>query len=258
MMATYRFQCPQCNQELALAEDVATERSTVACPSCRSIISIPQDVIEDASARRAAALAKAEEQQRRREARAAERAARQERKRREAEEREREAERERRDREIEAALLAPEEAVPAEEVRTEETEVGARETGTGERVLAEAHPAMFRNRPAAFILSVLLCFAGIGVVILLIWRLECLGTKLTVTESRVILRHGVFAKHTTEVALADVRSVQVSQSLGQRIFGVGSLGIASSGQAGIEIVVSGIPRPQQFAELMRSGRRPPR
>jgi len=254
-MATYRFPCPQCRQELALNEEVATERSSVRCPFCRSTIPIPQEVIEDAGARRAAAIAKAEEQQRRREARKAERAARQERKRREAEEREREAERERRHSELEAALLTPEEAVSVEEVHAKEADVSARETE--EKVLAEAHPVMFRNKPAAFILCVLLCFAGIGIVILLIWWLKCLGTKLTVTDERVILRHGIFAKHTTEVNVADVRTVHVSQSLGQRIFGVGRLGIASAGQAGIEIVVNGVPRPQQFAELIRSGRRQP-
>ena len=249
-MATYRFPCPQCRQELALNEEVATERSSVRCPFCRSTISIPQDVLEDAHGRQAAALAKAEERRRRRDAQQAEQAASQQRKRRDAEEREREAEREKRHSEIEAVLRPPQEAVAV-------GEVSAEATGVTEKVLHEAHPVMFRNKPGAFILSVLLCFAGIGIVILLIWWLKCLGTKLTVTDERVILRHGIFAKHTTEVNVADVRTVHVSQSLGQRIFGVGRLGVASAGQAGIEIAVNGIPRPQQFADLIRSGRRQP-
>jgi multidrug efflux pump subunit AcrA (membrane-fusion protein) len=261
-MATYRFPCPQCGQELAVKEDVAAERSTVGCPFCRATIPIPQEAAEDAKARRAEALAKAEGREHRREAREAQRAEREERRRREAEQREREAEerrreeeRQRRDKEIEAALRVPEETAPAAEAPAQEPPAVSEPAQEPERILDEAHPAMFRNRPVWFILCLLLCPVGIGLIILLIWWLGCLGKKLTITQSRVMLRSGVLSKYTTEVNLADVRSVQVNQSFGQRIFGVGSLGIASAGTAGTEILIHGIPRPQRFAELIRSGRR---
>jgi uncharacterized membrane protein YdbT with pleckstrin-like domain len=54
--------------------------------------------------------------------------------------------------------------------------------------------------------------------------------------------------------LEDVRNIQVSQSFFQRIFGVGWVGISSSGQSGIEIGVDGIPDPEMVRGLINQGR----
>lgn len=106
-----------------------------------------------------------------------------------------------------------------------------------------AHPAMFRNNPLGFALAVLLCFVLVGFAILLVWWLQCRATTLTVTEERTILRKGLLAKATTEVWHRDVRNVQISQGLLQRMLGVGTVGISSAGQAGVEILAVGIPEP---------------
>ncbi len=125
-----------------------------------------------------------------------------------------------------------------------------------ETTIYEHHPVMFRNNPVGFILAVLLIAAfGLGLLILLCWKLKCKGTKLTVTTERTILRKGILSKFINEVYHSDVRNVQLRQTLGQRIFNVGYIGIASAGHSGMEIEVNGIPDPEQVKDTIDKHRR---
>ncbi len=120
-----------------------------------------------------------------------------------------------------------------------------------EETLLELHPAMFRSNPLGFVISVLLIAAvGIGLLILGWWWLETRAAELTITNKRTTQRTGLISKNTTEVLHRDVRNIQVSQSALQRIFGVGSLGISSAGQAGIEIQFSGVVDPDSVKALI--------
>jgi uncharacterized membrane protein YdbT with pleckstrin-like domain len=56
------------------------------------------------------------------------------------------------------------------------------------------------------------------------------------------------------VYLTDVRNVQIYQSFGQRIFGVGSVAISSAGNEGIEIQVSGLPDPDKIKSIIDTHR----
>ena len=125
---------------------------------------------------------------------------------------------------------------------------------TDEQILYESHPAMFRTHPILFILCLVLCLVGVGLVILLFWGLACAGTTLTVTEKRVILRKGLLSKYVNEIMISDVRNIQVSQSFLQRLFGVGTIGISTAAQSGIEIEVLGIPDPDQVREIIDAHR----
>jgi uncharacterized membrane protein YdbT with pleckstrin-like domain len=109
---------------------------------------------------------------------------------------------------------------------------------------------MFRNNPVGFILLVILF--PLGIIVLPIWWLACLCTRLTVTESRTILRTGILSKTTNEVRHHDVRNIQVKQGMFQRLFGVGDIGVSSAGQGVIEIEVSGMPNPQAIAKEIRA------
>ena len=124
-----------------------------------------------------------------------------------------------------------------------------------EVTLYDENPSMFRNRPVEFIITALLCIIGVGLVFFLIWWLRCKGTQLTITSDRTRLRKGILSKSITEVWHQDVRNVQLNQTFFQRMLGVGSLGITSAGQAGLEISVSGIPDPEQVKELIDQHRR---
>ena len=128
---------------------------------------------------------------------------------------------------------------------------------TEEHILYEEHPAMFRDRPVAFVLCVILSLAVVGLIILLVWYLRTRGTTLTVTTEQITLRRGLVSKYTNDVFHENVRNIIVRQSAFQRMMGTGYIGISSSGQSGIEIEVNGIPDPDRVKQLIddcRSGR----
>jgi uncharacterized membrane protein YdbT with pleckstrin-like domain len=125
---------------------------------------------------------------------------------------------------------------------------------TEERVLYEEHPAMFRNRPVSFVVCVILSLAVIGLIVLLIWYLRTRGTTLTITTEQITLRRGLLSKYTNDVFHENVRNIIVRQSVFQRMMGTGYIGISSSGQAGIEIEVNGIPDPDRVKDLIDSCR----
>jgi uncharacterized membrane protein YdbT with pleckstrin-like domain len=128
--------------------------------------------------------------------------------------------------------------------------------GKQEQTLYEEHPAMFRSHPFYFILCVILILAfGLGLIILLIWWLEVLAVTLTVTNERITLRRGIFSKHTNEVYHTDVRNVQLSQTVAERMLDVGKISISSAGHAGIEIEVSGIRSPDKVKSIIDQHRR---
>lgn len=119
-----------------------------------------------------------------------------------------------------------------------------------EVIYYEENPSMFRNQPIGFVLTCILSLVGVGLIIFLVWWLKCKGTTLTVTSDRTRLRKGILSKSVTEVWHQDIRNVQLHQTFFQRIFDVGTLGISSSGQSGLEISVSGIPDPDGVKELI--------
>ena len=94
----------------------------------------------------------------------------------------------------------------------------------------------------------------LGIIVFIWWWIKVLGTKLTVTNERTMVRRGILSRHTNEVWHDNVRNVQVYQSLMQRIFGVGQVQISSAGQGAIEIDVSGMPDPQRIREIINQNR----
>ena len=62
-------------------------------------------------------------------------------------------------------------------------------------------------------------------------------------------------KRTTEVWHRDIRNVQMSQGPLQRLLDVGTIGISSAGQSGMEIVVGGIPTPNKVKDLLDQHKR---
>ena len=120
-----------------------------------------------------------------------------------------------------------------------------------EVVLYESHPLMFKNHPLLFVLYVVLIAAfGLGLILLLAWWIQTLGTTLIVTTDQTTLRKGILSKYTNDVFHENVRNIQVRQTLLQRMFNVGWIGISSAGQAGVEIEVNGIPDPHKVKEII--------
>ena len=123
-----------------------------------------------------------------------------------------------------------------------------------ETVLYKDSPAMFRNRPVLFLICCALIPFGIGIVVLLVWWLRCLATTLVITDRRVTLRKGILSKATNDVLIADIRNVRIEQSMWQRIFGVGSVAVSTSGQSDMEIEVHGVPAPDRIKAIINDRR----
>ncbi len=124
-----------------------------------------------------------------------------------------------------------------------------------EKILYEDHPSMFRNHPVWFVLCLVLSLVLVGLVLLLYWWLQVLATKLTVTDHRTILRHGLLSKHVNEVYHSDIRNVQIRQTFLQRLLDVGVIAIASAGSGAAEIVVEGMRSPGKIKAILDQGRR---
>ena len=144
-------------------------------------------------------------------------------------------------------------------------------------VIYEAHPAMFRAHPFRGMLLLLVLvgggvvviaaaaseavpaqLAGLGVVMMLaatVWWLVWFVTahlwvKLRISNKRTIRRDGISRRHTSEGMHDHVRNVEIKQTVVQRVFNVGYLGISSSGQDGIEIEILDIPEPYKVKALI--------
>jgi hypothetical protein len=143
-------------------------------------------------------------------------------------------------------------------------------------------PALIRSRPISF--GVLIILAATGLVMLAIhlispatvrlwvaifaalallgaggtigwWWVQCLSAALEITNKRTVSRNGLFSRSTSEVVHDNIRNVQVDQTFWERVWNVGTVGISSSGQDGIEIQMKKVPKPgelQRTIDLYRS------
>jgi len=147
------------------------------------------------------------------------------------------------------------------------------DSGPEQRVMI-VRPAMLRARPMTFLGLVLLGVGGIvlgiwalmgdrtvlaglgaglvlvGAVTLAAWKIRVLGSSLEITNKRTIERRGLFSRASSEVVHDNIRNLQIHQTFWQRIWGVGQIGISSSGQDGIEISMRDLARPQRIRETI--------
>lgn len=76
------------------------------------------------------------------------------------------------------------------------------------------------------------------------------GLKMTVYSDRVVVEKGVLSKDIKEIFCTDVRTINVKQTLFQRIFGIGDLYIATAGTADYEDAARGLPDPKGAKDLI--------
>lgn len=147
-----------------------------------------------------------------------------------------------------------------------------------EQVVARVRPAMIRARPVLFLGHVVLLGAGVAGVVwgltgdraglksaagiagalaavaalgsLAVWKLKTLSAAIEITNKRSVLRRGLLSKATSEVVHDNIRNVQVTQTFWQRVWRVGSIGLSSSGQDGIEIEIGDLPDPERIRRMI--------
>lgn len=86
-----------------------------------------------------------------------------------------------------------------------------------------------------------------------LWKRASL--ELRVYEDRVVLETGVLTKDLKELYVEDIRAVEIRETLSQRLAGIGSINIASAGEASSVITAKGIPHPRQLHDLLQELRK---
>ncbi|WP_041522182.1 PH domain-containing protein [Gilvimarinus agarilyticus] len=117
--------------------------------------------------------------------------------------------------------------------------------------LYDEHPVMFKNNPLGFILALLLCLVGIGIIILLIWHLNNKSSRLMVTKSDVLYEKGLLSKERSELNITSIRTVKVKQSFWNRIFGTGTIELYTAGDSA-EIIAVGMPDPNRVRDIIKA------
>lgn len=77
------------------------------------------------------------------------------------------------------------------------------------------------------------------------------ATTLTVTTQRTVLTKGIISRSTNEVQHDDIRNLRCDQNILERLFNYGDIGLSTSGQDDLEIVVDDLPDPQAIIALIR-------
>ncbi|PZU58586.1 MAG: hypothetical protein DI547_09600 [Sphingobium sp.] len=111
--------------------------------------------------------------------------------------------------------------------------------------LYDRNPAMFRSNPLLFIL---LLVSVIGILGLGVWWIRIKGERLAVSDKEVLLVRGLLSRQRTQFNLSTIRTVRISQTMFQRMMGVGSIEIFSAGDYA-EIAIRGMPDPDRVRAL---------
>ncbi len=95
---------------------------------------------------------------------------------------------------------------------------------------------------------------GLGVLMILLTMIRARTVNWSLTSDRLIEKRGLFASRRREMELADIRSVEVSKRVFQRMIGLGNVTIASAASADYAIHLNDIYEPDLAAETIRKAR----
>ena len=115
-------------------------------------------------------------------------------------------------------------------------------------VVGIAFALWYTAAPSQHLMLMLLILSGLsavpGVLLFIPAWLKRFGTEIAVTDRRVIYKTGLVQRDTTEINMAKIESVDVSQSILGRVFAFGTLTIRGTGET-IE-ALRNIASPLQF------------
>ena len=90
-------------------------------------------------------------------------------------------------------------------------------------------------------------------LVIAIWKQASL--TLRVYPDRVVLEIGLVSKRVVDLAIKDINTIEINQTFFQRICRIGDIKMATSGVAGYELVVRGLPHPQRINAIVAAQRR---
>ncbi len=93
----------------------------------------------------------------------------------------------------------------------------------------------------------------LGLALLLIpafYHFRLNTTRYTLTDSKIEISEGLFAKTTRNVPIRNVQDVTVSASIWQRLLGVGNILIDNASEAGGKTILRNIRDPRRHADML--------
>jgi len=93
-----------------------------------------------------------------------------------------------------------------------------------------------------------------SVVVFLLTILVRRSTSWSITSERLIEYRGLLLTRRLEIELADIRSVEVTRRLMQRLKGLGNILVASAASTDFLIKLEDLARPDDIAEMLRQAR----
>jgi len=118
----------------------------------------------------------------------------------------------------------------------------------------EAETPLLEARPSWWNFFWHLIFFWLIVPLIVAW-VRRHSTVLRVYEDRVSLERGLLSKQVSDVFIADIRDIQVNQTLMQRMFGIGDVEIGTAAVEGWEEAAEGLPDAKGIRDLILSQRR---
>jgi uncharacterized membrane protein YdbT with pleckstrin-like domain len=95
---------------------------------------------------------------------------------------------------------------------------------------------------------------GVGALTFIVTMIRARTVSWSLTSDRLIEKRGLLASRRREMELADIRSVEVSKRIVQRMIGLGDVTIASAASADYAIRLNDIGAPDETAETIRKAR----
>ena len=121
----------------------------------------------------------------------------------------------------------------------------------GEHVIHRAHMSWFYSPWTTIILLILaLPTLGISLLLLVPTWITVKTTEMAVTNKRIMIKRGLISRHTVEMALSRLESVQVNQDILGRIFDFGTVVLSGAGNPQAPLI--GIKNPLKFRAAVLS------
>ncbi len=113
-----------------------------------------------------------------------------------------------------------------------------------EKVVYTGNISLWCLAPLIILGFLFLVLYGIGIIFWLVAFVRYKTTELAITNKRVIAKFGFISRHTIEININKVESIQVNQGVLGRIFDYGSLTISGVGSQ--QAPIPGISKPMEF------------
>jgi membrane protein YdbS with pleckstrin-like domain len=126
-----------------------------------------------------------------------------------------------------------------------------KKTAGPEKKIWEGHPSGLYYLGHWIFGILLLPVFGLGLLFIIYAILDQRTRVFTHTTRKVIAKVGIISRKTHEVAIRDIRSINMNQSILERIFGLGSVQIGSAGTGGVEVDFKGITKPAKVRDAIR-------